>query len=401
MTAGLRGCHHQAGQRDMSPWAAARGLSGGDSARQSQGNVPVSKDTFGTGLSLGDGFHQLSGVTQEQSRVWLLLAVWLALVAGVALLVWLWTTGLVNPGHSGGTANGQPGTGIYAGRWLPVHSTPSGQSVRTVHPDIFVDRATLYWAVGRSTVLAGNSGGKGERQGQLPGQGASPWGIRGGVVPHHLLAGDLIAGFFARVSGQDIKRVILVGPNHPGQGARVMVSSAGWATAGGVVEPDLEVVRALARAGLAVEDDGMMAGEHSIGTIMPFIKHYLGQARVVPVILQSNITLKEAGALAAFLEPYLTPDTLLVASVDFSHYLTRAEAEARDARILQVMEGWDLGTLFTMGNDYLDSPPSLGVLFRAMEALGIRQFTVLANTNSGRIAQNDHMETTSYFVLAF
>jgi MEMO1 family protein len=38
--------------------------------------------------------------------------------------------------------------------------------------------------------------------------------IRGGILPHHLLAGQLIAGFFSGISKQTVTTIILIGPNN-------------------------------------------------------------------------------------------------------------------------------------------------------------------------------------------
>ena len=90
-----------------------------------------------------------------------------------------------------------------------------------------------------------------------------------------------------------------------------------------------------------------------------------------------------------------------MASVDFSHYLTRQEAEDKDKETLKVIEAKNLDTLFTMGNDYLDSPAALGSLFLTMENLDISDLTLLDHTNSGILMGNDMIETTSYMTMLF
>ncbi len=41
-----------------------------------------------------------------------------------------------------------------------------------------------------------------------------PQKISGLTVPHHLLAADLLAAAFARVQGQDYRRIIILSPDH-------------------------------------------------------------------------------------------------------------------------------------------------------------------------------------------
>jgi MEMO1 family protein len=94
-------------------------------------------------------------------------------------------------------------------------------------------------------------------------------------------------------------------------------------------------------------------------------------------------------------------DTLILDSVDFSHYLTAAQAERNDKKTLDIMQRFDYPSLFTLNNDYVDSPPSIGVFLMAMQALGATDSTMLYNTNSGFLEGNDYIQTTSYFSIMY
>lgn len=222
-----------------------------------------------------------------------------------------------------------------------------------------------------------------------------------GVVPHHLVAGHLIAGYFAGLSQQKPELIIIVGPNHENRGGKVITGFYDWQTPEGLVKSEQTVVEGLLANNLAVQDEAVLAVEHSIGSLVPFVHHYLPQARIVPIILHHGVTISEVDKLLTGLKPYLNEKTVLVASVDFSHYLNSREAEAKDAQTLIHMKNFDLPVLFRMGDDHLDSPASLASAFRWAQAWGITEFQVLDHTNSGIIMNNDLMETTSYFILAF
>ncbi len=222
-----------------------------------------------------------------------------------------------------------------------------------------------------------------------------------GVVPHHLVAGHLIADFFAGLSEQSPELIIIAGPNHENRGGKVITGFYDWQTPGGTVKTDQRVVEGLLDQHLAVQDETVLAGEHSIGSLVPFVHHYLPQAKIVPLILHHGVTLSEVDKLLTGLTPYLNEKTVLVASVDFSHYLTRREAETKDSQTLIHMRNFDYGALFRLGDDHLDSPASLALAFRLAENRGIKEFQVLDHTNSGIIMNNDLMETTSYFTLVF
>ncbi len=224
--------------------------------------------------------------------------------------------------------------------------------------------------------------------------------IAGGIIPHHWLAGHLITGFFAALAAQEQppQTVILIGPNHYNAGrARALTSDLPWATPFGLVEPDSQRVDTLVQAGLVEIGGDVLTPEHSVAGIMPAIARYLPDARVVPIILAGGFSLGEAERLAGALAPMLDGQTVLVASVDFSHYLVQSEAQARDILTLRAIRALDSGLLFTLGNDYLDSPPSIAVLLESMRALGNDEFVLVANTNSGALASDELLPTTSYF----
>lgn len=231
------------------------------------------------------------------------------------------------------------------------------------------------------------------------------------VVPHHLVAGHLIAEVMETLSEQQPEVLIIVGPNHSNRGGRIITGYNGWQTPSGIMSVDTDIVEFLLNKGAAVRDEETLATEHSIGAVVPLIKYYIPEARIVPLVLHYDVTLQEVDSLLKILNTYTTesnqkdPDikekTVIISSVDFSHYLTRSQAQLKDEEIKIHMQNFDYATLFTLGNDYLDSPASLAAAFRQAEKHGIRKFTVLDNTNSGIIMQNDYIETTSYFTLLF
>lgn len=222
--------------------------------------------------------------------------------------------------------------------------------------------------------------------------------VAGGIVPHHLLAGGMINAFFRGLARTDPpKTVILIGPNHDNEGAgRVLTSELSWSTPYGVVEPDLAWVHALIEDGLARADEPVLTTEHSVAGIMPAIAYELPDARVVPIILSGGLGPAEAQRLGAELAARADEDTVIVAAVDFSHYLVSAEAQRRDRVTLEALRVFDAGRLFTLDNGYLDSPPSIAVLMAAMTARGSDRFVLLANSNSGLLEDDELVPTTSY-----
>ncbi len=57
--------------------------------------------------------------------------------------------------------------------------------------------------------------------------------------------------------------------------------------------------------------------------------------------------------------------------------------------------------LFSLNNDNLDSPASIATLMMSMKNIGINKFEVLQNTNSGKLFNDELIETTSYYLIEY
>jgi AmmeMemoRadiSam system protein B len=150
-----------------------------------------------------------------------------------------------------------------------------------------------------------------------------------GIIPHHLLAGDLIANFFSNLEGKDYDLIVLIGPNHFSSGKSEAISSVyNWETPYGVLESDKGVIRALERDGLLVIENEAMIGEHSMNSEVSYIKKTFPNAKLVPIILKHSYTKDEASYLANYLDKLgKNKKILMLASCDFSHYKSSKQAQ--------------------------------------------------------------------------
>ena len=226
--------------------------------------------------------------------------------------------------------------------------------------------------------------------------------IIGGVIPHHLLASFMIADFFDRLKEQNPQTIILIGPNHFEKGDFIVLSSLyDWQTPFGRVQADQEIIADLVDSNLARIDESTLSQEHAIGSVTPFINFYLPRAKIVPIVLSPNMKQEQALILAEKLSLHASPKTVIIASVDFSHYLHGSEETKKDEITLEAMKNFNYSKLYTMNSDYLDSYNSVAVLLMAMEKKGIDDFKVLNHTNSSEILGDNSIETTSYFEVVF
>ena len=231
---------------------------------------------------------------------------------------------------------------------------------------------------------------------------ASSEKIIGGVVPHHLLQGFIISDFFKRASFQNPKTIILIGPNHKELGnCNVLTSEFGWDTSFGRLQPDEVIIKDLVKSGMACIDENVLEDEHSVAGLMPYIKYYTSQAKVVPLIISSIISKDDVEKFSKILSSLNNSSTVFVASVDFSHYLKAPEARKKDKETRVVLENFNYEKLYSLGNDHIDSPKSIGILFKIMQSLGKNKFEILNNTNSGDLLIDNFIPTTSYFEIVF
>ncbi len=225
--------------------------------------------------------------------------------------------------------------------------------------------------------------------------------IRAIVVPQHLLASELVAQQLKRASGRSIRHVVLIGPNHFNSGVGAIATAhAAWQTPLGDVRSDADLTKACISDLDLLDQPEIFTNEHAVGAIVPFIKYYLPEAQILPIVFNSYAMESDVERVGAWLSDHLPDDGLIIYSIDFSHYLTRENADTKDAETREYIERGDLGRIMTLGNDHLDSPASLATALWYAKAKNLNT-TILSVTNSDDYAVERTPETTSYFSIVF
>ncbi len=217
------------------------------------------------------------------------------------------------------------------------------------------------------------------------------------VVPHHLLAGHYLAKFFHALRDQRPPVVVILGPNHPQRGSYPIVTSEwNWQTPEGILDRNQRIIQALTARGLAIADEKIIATEHTIGAVVPFIKHTWPNAELVPLILKENTPSATIQALAQKLKDLLPPGSLVLASVDFSHYLPEPVANFHDELAANILATANPARL---GQIEVDSPKSLALLLTYNQLQQAQQFTQFSHSNSASIIGDPTIaETTSHLI---
>lgn len=221
-------------------------------------------------------------------------------------------------------------------------------------------------------------------------------GVRAVVVPHHLLASRFVADALARAAGTKYKTVVVVGPNHDNRGPDLVSSVAvAYETPSGLVLPDEEKVAQLRQLFSCRSDATVFLPEHSVGAMVPTIAQDFPDAKIVPVILSSKVGKTESDKLSAWLSR-LPASTLVVFSVDFSHYLTADQAAAKDAETAAALASRDVATIGRWGNDHIDSPFTIVTMLKYANKIGAG-LEVAAHANANDFLAVKAVSTTSYF----
>ncbi len=227
--------------------------------------------------------------------------------------------------------------------------------------------------------------------------------VSGLILPHHLLAADLIAKGFAHVREGGYRRIVILSPDHFSRGiTSFSVPARDFLTPLGTVLLDREGAAALLRNGLVFESS-LFSHEHGVQALLPFIAHHFPGAFVLPVAIGKRSTSEEWGSLAELLAPLLDDDTLIVQSTDFSHYLDREATAEHDAESLAVIISCDPERAIPLRQPgHIDSRGALFVQMTLQRSLGVRP-SVVAHSSSFEYnpIEAEKSGGTSYFVIVY
>jgi hypothetical protein len=222
------------------------------------------------------------------------------------------------------------------------------------------------------------------------------------MLPHagHVFSGGVTGMTLARARLKD--RMILLGPNHSGQGQSLALWPDGsWL----LPEASLKVDQALAQDILdncpAVRADTTAHQfEHSLEVILPFLWSLNKEASIVPICVSEPdlSTLIHVGRDLAQVIKRDDAGASVIVSSDMSHFISQKEAEVQDQKALQAIQAIDPEQLYTVVRDNNISmcgvlPMTIG-LSLARE-LGATQAEVVQYATSGDVI-GDYSHVVGY-----
>lgn len=202
--------------------------------------------------------------------------------------------------------------------------------------------------------------------------------LQAGMVPHHLLATSMIAGFFALAAEQNSQTpydaVLLVAPSHFPEncGSDVVTAQLGWDSGIGLLQPDLPLAQAiLADSTVAAEDNpAAVQADHGVAGLTPYLARYLPELPVTVCLLANGLSQTRLNAFQDLVAQQAAQRRILVvASADCSHYLTPSRAAPRDAQTAEAILTGNRKAILGFSDQNVDSPQSVTTMLRIAQEL--------------------------------
>lgn len=225
-----------------------------------------------------------------------------------------------------------------------------------------------------------------------------------GVVPHHLMAKEIIEDFFKELSLKgNYKTIVLLSPDHFNRGA-LCDKSAFIALEQGSKEfvdfkVDNSLLKGLCDRAEICPNNSFVSLDHGITNLLPYIKEYFPQSKLLPILIPSNISEDQIIQLITAIDSYNSSQIIVLASVDFSHYLPKTAAEFHDVKSIRALLNFEKENFQNLEVDCWQC------LYGARLFAELRQKEspkIIRYSNSADFSTNKNAEeTTSYFSVIF
>jgi len=145
-------------------------------------------------------------------------------------------------------------------------------------------------------------------------------------------------------------------------------------------------------------NNSAVIAEHGITTLLPYIKKYFPEINILPILIPADITKEQVEQLVKTIDENTLLDTIIVASVDFSHYLPSRAADFHDAKSIRVLLNFEEDNFKNIEIDCWQA------LYAARLFAKLRQKEtphIMVHKNSADFLNLELEETTSYFSVIF
>jgi AmmeMemoRadiSam system protein B len=227
----------------------------------------------------------------------------------------------------------------------------------------------------------------------------------GGISPHHGLAFPMIVGFYETLrrgsleDGAGIKRVFILSPDHFRQvRGHSALCPEDWKLSKRELKADLDAMKDLSSLSLVEEIPGICSSEHGITLHIPMIAEYFPNAKVVPLILNPTISDTALLSIRKKMSALFTEDSLLILSMDLSHYKTPELMAQEDEKTLPILT--DLRAYATKNLD-MDARRAAHLTLLLFKDKGATEGIVIEHHDSSFFAGYRVESGTSYATIVY
>ena len=212
------------------------------------------------------------------------------------------------------------------------------------------------------------------------------------VVPHHDVVAEKRAELLSKIAKKRLltKTIVIIGPDHfsPFQ-KQISFGDAKWNLSNGEIEFDNKWREDLGK--VAGQRNGVVKNDHAIFSLLTDIKNLWPKVKIVPIVIGQKM--ENLSDLEKVLKNRCGFDCLVIASVDFSHYLPYALADIHDDESIDALARLDGEKLLKVE---VDSPQSLWLMAGLAKAKGAKRWKLLWHSNSSEMAGAPEAEGTSH-----
>ncbi|GAA6213244.1 hypothetical protein NBRC116602_29850 [Hyphomicrobiales bacterium 4NK60-0047b] len=225
-------------------------------------------------------------------------------------------------------------------------------------------------------------------------------GMTGVTVPHHLLAADLIAKGFKYASKGQYKNIIIIAPDHFRKTTKPFATTTkNFETIFGKVTTNSSFTEDLISKNHLFQESELFQKEHSIRALLPFIRFYFPKAKIIPIVIGRQSTRKDWDEVIILLTKFLSKQTLVVQSTDFSHFLPYHLAIQRDQEVINTLTSGDIKSILRLKQpDHLDSVGAQYIQSKIQKEYLNANLEIAAHKNSQFYFDSPLKETTSYIL---
>jgi MEMO1 family protein len=223
--------------------------------------------------------------------------------------------------------------------------------------------------------------------------------VIGIVSPHagFMYSGDTAGAVYSKIEIPDT--VILIGPNHTGEGKPVSVMTEGvWSMPMGDLPIDTELAQTICEDSPILHADSQAHRyEHSVETQLPFLQYFRKEFKIVPICMMRTrfIDCREVSRAVLTGVQEINRPVLLVASSDMTHYESHDSATEKDKKAIDRILKRDAEGLYKIvekNHISMCGMNPVAVMLLCANEMGARRSRLVKYMTSGEVnGDRDHV----------